>query len=746
MHVARILLCSFFLLAPVPRAIAQGTIIGRVHDGRGAPVRDARISVLTSDRNAGTDSEGRFVIRAVPAGAHRLVVTALGFAPDRRTLAVVAHDTTVVEIGLERSALSLAAVTVTATPTGRDPLAVAQPTSTLGTRDLERVLGATLTATLAREPGVAARYQGPAATLPIIRGLTGDRIVMLQDGQRAGDLASTASDHGVTIDPLAAHQVEIVRGPAALLYGSNALGGVINVIADDIPRVIPERRSASFGASGETASEGAGMLLEVTQPLGSSTALRIKLGGRSHDDLRLSGTSVRPVLENTSMWNRHGVIGLSTVRSRASGGIALRRYGFEYGLPWRDDPGTGVRLRGGRTEVSARGDMALPGAITGVRADATAQWYEHDEVNTNGSVGTALALRTQQAQLLARTAAAGWLRDGAIGASVLLRQNGVAGPQALTPPNASDALGLFAFQEIVVGQKPKGTGRFSVPLGVRVERSAVRSEASAHFGQAQSRVFNALSASAGVAIPVARDASIAFNLARAVRSPTAEELFSRAGHAGTGAYEIGNPDLRAERTTGFDAVLRIERPVVRAQLAAFLTDVDGWIGLYAVGRDTLLDVGSGSAHSLPILMVSQRRARLRGVEGVVETSILGHVVASLTGDLVEARDGGGMPLPFMPPARMGTAIRWDDGRWQVGGAVRHAFAQNRVPNEETRTAAYTLLDAHAGLRVMLAGHVHSFTLRGENLGDVLYRDAASRIKDFAPNPGRNVSLAYRIFF
>jgi iron complex outermembrane receptor protein len=283
-------------------------------------------------------------------------------------------------------------------------------------------------------------------------------------------------------------------------------------------------------------------------------------------------------------------------------------------------------------------------------------------------------------------------------------------------------------------------------VAVRVDRVVSSTEATGAFGPAVARRFTNLSASAGLSLPVRRDASFAVNLAQAARVPSAEELFSRAGHAGTGAFEIGNPSLAAEVTRGVDAVLRVERRGVRLQLAAFRSFVDGWVGLYPSGRDTVVQVPGLPDKTLPLVTVAQRDARIAGGEATAEGAVARHLIVHATADVLRATEVGGGALPFMPPGRVGGGARWDDGRWQLGGALRHVFAQRRVAADELSTDAVTLVEAHAGVRLVTGARVQTVMLRVENLGDRLYRDATSRIKDFAPAPGRNVSLLYRIAF
>ncbi|HEX4935482.1 MAG TPA: TonB-dependent receptor [Gemmatimonadaceae bacterium] len=707
-------------------------------------LRDATVLVVDVPRDpVATDGAGRFAIGGLPPGLRRLLVTAMGYAPQRLTVAVRVGETTHVQVALQRSAIELAGVTVSATAAGSDPLAVTQPVTTLGGRDLERSLGATLTQTLSWTSGVTARSQGPAATMPVIRGLTGERIVVLHDGQRAGDLAGSAPDHGVTVDPLSARQIEIVRGPAALLHGSAALGGVVNVLSDDIARTLPATRLSSVTLNGQSASEGGGALLDLAQPLGGAFVLRVKGGGRSHGDQALGDGEARGVLANTSMRNRNGTLALTRVGERSLAGVALRGYDFEYGLPWRSAAADGVRLRGGRREASVRAERVAGGPLARVRLDAGLQSYAHDEVTAAGTVATALGVRSVQGQLLARTRAAGALRDGAIGVSILDRRNDVTGPSALTPPNANRTLAVFAYQDVAPFAAPSAP-RF--PVAVRLERATSRSDPTDAFGPAVARRFRNLSASAGVSVPLAAGASFALNVARAARVPSPEELFSRAGHAGTGAFEIGNPSLAPEHSRGLDAVLRVERRALRVQLALWASSIDGWIGLYPTGRDTVIAAPEGGTKTLPLHRVAQRDARLRGAEATVEAALTPRFVVHAGGDLLRASEVGGGVLPFMPPARLGMGGRWDDGRWQVGAAVRRVFAQRRVAAGELPVDAVTLVEGFAGVRLIGGANVHTLMLRGENLGDRLYRDATSRIKDFAPAAGRNLSLLYRITF
>ncbi|HEV2148944.1 MAG TPA: TonB-dependent receptor plug domain-containing protein, partial [Longimicrobiaceae bacterium] len=252
------------------RAGGESLVAGTVRDDAGRPLAGAQVLVVRTGRTATADGEGRFVVTGVPRGSYRVEAAHPGHAPSARTVAVPTADP--VEIVLVRTPLSLPGIQVTATPGAGDTRAVTQATTQLAGRALEREMGGSLAQTLRNQPGVAVRSMGPGAAAPIVRGLTGDRVLVLQDGQRTADLAGSADDHGVTIDPLTAQRVEVVRGPATLLYGNNALGGVVNVISGDLPAAPPSRPEWAVAAQTESAFPGGAASLRGTLPLGGGWA------------------------------------------------------------------------------------------------------------------------------------------------------------------------------------------------------------------------------------------------------------------------------------------------------------------------------------------------------------------------------------------------------------------------------------------------------------------------------------------
>ena len=737
-------------LAPVAaHADPAGPITGVVRDAAGEPLPNARVTIAEISRSTTTGGDGSFAFRSVRPGTYHLDVTLLGYAPAHVVVTVPATGSPErVEIRMRATALAIEGINVTASPGSADPLRITQSTAEISGKELERNLGTSVAQTLATQPGLSVRYAGPAASTPVIRGLSGERVLVLENGQRTGDLSASSPDHSLSIDPLAATRLEVVRGPASLLYGSNALGGVVNVIAQTIPTTVPSHAEGYIAAQGESVNPGGAATAEVTLPLGSSFAITGRGGYRNVDDVRVGGGGR---LDNTFFQNRYGQGGLGYIGEGVQGGVSLSGYGFEYGLPASvDAEEQGISIRGHRYEGPGRADVALGGGFfTNLRAEGSAQWYRHDEVEDNGEVGTTFNLRTQTAGLTAKTAYGRF--SGAFGLSGLFRQYQPEGEEALTPSATTRNGGIFAYQALSLGAGERAP---QLQVGARFDLYRLTADDEERFGPGRTRDFNNLSGSVGLSVPVAGYLSANVSAARSFRAPTVEELFSDAFHAATGAYELGDPDLDVETNSGLEAVLRAQSERVNAQLAAFYNRIDNYI--YPLYSGQLFDEEVGD--SVPFYISDQRGAELRGLEGQVEGTVARHVVLGVTGDLVRGDFRGGGPLPYIPPARLGASARFDNNRFSLGVEARHAFEQTRVSTRagqdigdpevplESPTDAYDLVNLSAGYTRIAGGRVHSITLRADNVLDEQYRDAASRIKDFAPNPGRNLSLVYRLLF
>lgn len=722
-------------------------VVGGVHDTAGNPLPNARVSIASMGVTTTTDGKGQFSIGSLRPGRYHLLVQLIGYAPAHQDLVVgTSGDAVHVSITLHATPLTLSGVMVTATPTATDPLNVPQATTELSGQALSRRLSTSVAKTLEGEPGISVRYNGPAASAPVIRGLQGDRILVLQDGQRTGDLSSAAPDHAVSVDPLAAERIEVVRGPASLLYGNNALGGVVNVISDDIPMSVPSHIEGYFAGQAESVSPGGAVSGALTIPAGESFAVTARGGWRDANDVRQGGGVT---LDNTQSRNYYGIGGLGFSRGDVKAGAVYRGYKFNYGLPSApDDEEAGVHIEGHRQEVAVKSTVQLPGTALGsLDFDGTSQWYSHDEIEASGAIGTSFSLDTRTLNLTGKTQVG--RVSGAVGVSGLFKRYSSTGEEALTPAANSNAGGVFFFQELPLLRVADPDARVPrLQLGGRYDIYRIASkEGDPKFGAPRNLSFDSWSGSLGLTVPLGESVSIGMSAARAFRAPTVEELFSNAFHAAAGTFDEGNPDLVAETSSGLDGVLRIQSTRINAQLAGFYNRIANYVTVDITG-DTTVD-----GARVPLNRFAQSDATLKGIEGRVEVTVAPQVVLGAMGDMVRAELKDGTALPFIPAARLGGSARWEGRRFSLGGELRHGFAQRRVPPPAVvddpsamPTDAYTVLDLSAGYTFTIGDRMHSIVLRADNVTDEQYIDATSRIKTFALQPGRNLALVYKLMF
>lgn len=739
---------SFVLLAGSPARAADVAphLVGVVVDTAGTQLPNAHVVIPEVGRTTTTGVAGEFEFRGLAPGEYHLNVTLIGFAPGHVVAVIPTTGETVrLRIVLAPTPLRLTSVVVSASPTGTESERLTQTAVELSGRTLARTIGSSVAATLATEAGMSQRYGGPAATMPVIRGLTGDRVLVLQDGERAGDLASASGDHGVSVDPLAAQRIEVVRGPASLLYGNNALGGVVNVVSNDIPTAVPSHLEGTVSTQGESVTPGGAAQLALTGGLGATGALSVRAGWRDIGALRTGGGGR---LAGTDARTSNATLGFGHIGERATIGVAVRRYEFDYGVPSAPDEGeAGIRLAGRRTGLSTRGTLPTGrDRLPIVKFDASSQDYAHDELEPDGAVGTHFALRTQTAQAQVTTAFGEF--EGAVGVQGLFKQYAASGEEAMTPAADSRGLGAFLYQQVDLrrgaGHEAGHVGGVQLQVGARWDAYDIRSKTGdPKFGAGQTVSFGQASGSLGLSYAVTEAVTLSGSLARAFRAPTVEELFSNGVHAAAGSYDVGTPDLRAETSTGGEVILRVKAARASGQVSTYRNRVADYVFPAVMVQPAVVGVDT-----LPLVRYLQADAQLRGVEGQVDLRLGRYLVASAMGDVVRGAFVGGGPLPFMPPARLGGGLRWEGARVTVAGDLRHAFAQDRVTGDDVdvATAAYTLANLSASSQWMVGNVLHVLTVRADNLTDARYFDAASRIKRFAPNPGRNVSLVYQVTF
>ena len=731
-----------------PSAAAQsGTIVGVVTDAaNGRPLAGVQVRLSELGRGELSHADGSFHFERLAPATYTLSAQRVGYAPAHRRVRVAAGDTARVELALAPSAITLEAVVVTGTGRERASGETYRPTSVMGGAELRRELGSSVAATLEREPGISQRYNGPAAAQPVIRGLSGDRVLVLEDGERTGDIASTSSDHAVTIDPVTAERIEVVRGPAALLYGSSALGGVVNVVREEVPRSLPERLAGTVSAHLESVNDGLTGAASAIAPVGSF-AVRSEVSGRMAGDTRT------PLgrLPSTEMEQQGGGAGASWIHHRGFAGVAVRHLGMEYGVPGEFNgqviPGAhegGASISLHRTAFRAQAEQLLRiGPVRAVELDAGYVRFRQEEREPEGAVGSRFGQITGTGSLVVRHQhdAGGLLTEGAVGIRGSARDFRAAGGSTGTVPAREHSLAAFIFEELSLG-------RLGLQAGARYDWTRVVPEetGSTPIGEVRTREFGAFSGSVGALYELREGWSVGGSVARAFRTPTIEELFSNGPHLADFSYNVGNPDLASEHGLGMDVFVRGALARLRMEVSAFRNAIDNYVYYAPTGR---LDPRFGR---FPVYQAQGDDAVLTGGEARVQWEGVRYLVVDGSASYVRGtRRGDGEPLPAIPPLQGRVGLRYDRPAYFAGVEWEGAARQDRVADDgaggrETPTPGYSLWGMHAGVRWTLRGRLHTLTLNVRNLIDAEWRQHLSRIKDIAPQPGRNVQLLYRLSF
>ena len=743
-----VVLIMFVSAGPLP-ADEKAVLSGFVLSAGGEPVGGAEVSLPELRRTTLTDDGGHFSFDLLTPGEYLIGVSSLRAGGVVRRVVVRATPSEPITLTLDKLVHSQG-ITVTASGVARGIGEVVQPVDVLGGEDLVLRRQSTLGETLAQQPGVTASTYGQGSSRPVIRGLGADRIRILENGLDTGDVSSIGPDHAVAMDPLAAEQIEVVRGPAAVLWGANAIGGVVNVLDGRVPdkpatAPIVAVVELEYGSNANKKS-GAAKLDGGT----GHFAWHLDAYARDQDDY--SSPAERPghdgegetgAVENSWADAKGATIGGSYVADRGFIGIAIGGYDTEYGIPGHhhhhhegepeppkeeheDETGVYADLEQRRLDLHGQLDDPFRG-FSSLKLSAGLRDYNHREMEGD-ELGTRFDNQWTEARLdFGNERFLGF--TGTLGLQYVDREFAAAGEEAFVEPTDTTKLGAYLFQQTAVD--PVG-----FQFGLRYDNQDTRSSDPG----LPDRDFRTWTASVGVVWDFFEHWGLTASLNRPERSPTPEELYADGPHVATGAYEIGDPDLDTEVGQGVEASLRVEYPRFEATLSAFASRYSNFINLADTGDEI---------DGLEVFRFSQDDAEFTGFElhGHLEVLHTGanHLHFGFSYDQVNAdfRDNG-EPLPRIPPRRgrlalvfMGERVDARIEGWWVG-------AQNRVSEHESPTPGYAMLNASFSTRIFAGNTVHEFILRGRNLTDEAAYNHVSFIKFAAPLPGRDIALIYRL--
>ena len=745
----------FLLLAPsLSEAQSTGSIHGTITDASTqSPVAAARVMLVGAHLEELSHTDGKFHFDRVPAGRHTIRIERLGYAVATQETEVKIGHAVMVNFRLTPSALEVAPLMVTGVISRRSADEMISSTTALHGQQLDRNANTTVAAMVEAQPGVAVSSIGPATARPIIRGLGGDRILLLEDGQRTGDMSATSGDHAVAIEPLTASQIEIVRGPMSLLYGSSAMGGVVNVVKHDIPESLPEHPYGQFSLEAASAQPGAAGGGSMTSRLGP-VAARVEGSARIAGDLNTPSGS----LTNTDLNTYNAAFGLGGGGEWGHAGGSYRFYSSNYGIPggYVGGHAEGVTIDMQRHTLRGESEFHRDGSmLSSVKLSALGTKYEHTEMENGGEVGTLFDQLTTSAEVTARLEPVDSHVTAAFGMRGQYRDITTGG--SLNTPSTRDyTLATYAISEF-------GSGRTKFQAGARYDwaRYEPQEESFVFVGGQEvptaPRSFGSFSGSIGVLHEVTTGVRIGASVSRAYRTPDFNELYSDGPHLAANSYDVGDPQIDQETGIGGDVFLRGIGDQVRYDVAIFFMHLDNYIFPSSRGRAEL-----GNQGFRPRFQFTNEDAHFLGAEAMVNVKLTEHFSIEATASYVQAEfasDLAPIPVitfedttfvpasknpPLIPPLNGRAGLRYQEGRRSAGAEVKWAAEATRLGDFEKKTAAYAVLNLDAGVQLLIGGRLHSVTARIDNALDTEYRNHLSRIKDLMAQPGRNFALLYRV--
>ena len=637
---------------------------------------------------------------------------------------VLSNQTTLIEIKppeIER-------VVVTASVHDRSILEMATPALVLGGEELINKRGANLGETLAQEPGVSVSSYGSGAGRPVIRGLSGSRVRTLQNGVGTLDASSTSPDHAVSSEPLLADQIEILKGPVTLLYGGDAIGGVINVVDNRIPEKLPENGlEGAVEVRYNSGSNGKAGVARLDGGFGE-LAWHVDAYQRDTEDINLP-SSLGGTLSNSDISADGATVGMSWIdEEQGFIGVSFGQYNNNYGLPAEENADELVRLDVEQERFDVKGTIFKPFAgVKQIKFKYGRNDYKHVELEGE-EIGTTFSNKADETRFeVLHVPLDGW--QGVLGLQVNNRDFSAIGEEAFVPPSTTESIGVFVVEE-------KSFANVNVEFGIRSDTQTLGSDSLAN-----SLKDDTFSTSLGVLWKLHSSYSLSIALAHAQRAPNAEELLSNGPHLATQSFELGNIGLSKESANNIDVSLRKHQGDVKFTLNAFYNSFEQFIYEKATGN---------MEEGLPVFQFVQEDAIFRGLEfeldWIVSDSGPGTVTLHSQADYVKGEFSNGGNLPRISPPRMGAGVLYERNDWYIDLEAIRYMKQDQVAEFESSTGGYTLLNLDFNYQLATQTNDYTLFIRGTNLLDDEVINHTSFIKDIAPQAGRSITLGVRLSF
>ena len=655
----------------------------------------------------------------------------------------------------ENIADKLPEVVVSSTPLTSSVFESVQPVTVLSGSELRQQASGNIGQALAGQPGISQSYFGPGASRPVIRGLGGDRVRILENGTGSQDVSNTSPDHAVTVDPALVNKIEVVRGPAALMYGTTAVGGAVNIFDNRIPESLPEApASGTAEVRGGTVNGERAGIASITAPAGNF-AFHVDALKRSTSDFQIPGFARSVALRNTGEQlpypephskvpfsntdTENATVGGSYITEGGFFGASLNDYSTNYGVPNGEND---VSIDAHRTRIDIRGKKYDPIEILkSAELKIGIVDYNHTEFE-GAEPGTKFKNHGFDGRLELTHKKIGPM-EGLLGFQMQTSKFSALGEEAFQPPTEQFVGSAFLFEEY------KALSNLTFQAGGRVDFQNTDAHGFTPFKaldiQDISRNFTTFSQSGGVVWNPLDQYALALSLSHTERAPSGQELFADGPHVATGAFEVGDPTLDPERSVGVDLSLKKNTGRITGSIGGFYNRFSNYINLDPTGKmqDNLPSYTFNAIAADFVGFESQLAYHVLGDAGQPEDFWFDFQPDYVRGTNKTSND----PLPRITPLRMKFGATYKKTQlFESRLELQKVFNQDRVSEFETTTPGYTFLNMYLTREIKVAGASCELFLRGTNLLNQKAREHVSFIKDVTPLPGINIAGGIRFVF
>lgn len=758
------------VLSQQAQAADISTLSGVLQDSEGKPLANVEIFISSSNQSVMTDDNGRFEFTNLETGRYVLDIKGGKQGHINKPVQHTGESLTVTVDYEDTQTL-----VITGNPLEHTVLEMAAPAVIVSGDELTQKRGTNIGETLAEVPGVNLSSFGAGAGRPVIRGQQGNRVTVLSNNSSTQDASNASPDHWIAAEPLLAKRVEILKGPATLLYGGGAVGGAVNVVDNRIPTELPDGIEGgvevrlSDSATSERSTVGTmstangGLAFNIDAFKSETDEVQIPgfaesyylrqqeevEGEAGHDEIA-SG-----ILENSDTESQGGSVGFSYISDAGYWGMSYSDYERNYGLPGHAEhhdesiivepepaeEAVRLDLRQQRWDMKGRWNDPFDG-FRSLNLQFASTDYKHQEIE-GAEIGTTFLNDAQETRLeLVHDAWSGW--QGAFGLQYSDSDFVTLGDEAYIPASNTEKLGLFWLEEYEVGH-------WHTELGARYDKQTITTDL---FGQ---RDDNAFSFSFGSLWHFDEHWTLPINITRAQRLAAVEELYSNAGndeanyvpHLATASIEVGNSDLSKETANNIDIGIRYNTDLVSASVSVFHNRIDDYI--FLAHQEHEAAPGEVHAHDeFPVFAYNQADAVFEGAEAEINWTFASDGMAvwraGLFGDYTNAELRSGPYLPRIPAKRLGGSIGFDYDMFTSNLTAISVFKQDHLAEDELPTDGYTLINLDLGYNIFYDESELFLFLRGQNLADEEIRDHSSFLKDRAPRAGRSLTAGFRWTF